>query len=412
MILRPDQIGRWNAVFLALWAVGAQLGEPIAAAGMIGTVLGGAAVFLGPNRPAPFTTFVRAWTPLWAFVLWSLAGPLLGGLSPSPTGAARVLDWVALPWAAVAFSRLDAGTTRRIAAVAGGALILSSAVAGLQHAGLWPALDFFQRWQWTKIPFYRVYEPVQGAPERFMGGGLLFHRLKFAHVSGLAAVVFLAAGLRATGTWRLLAIVAAALATLAVWLFPFARAASLALFAAELGVVVLSAPTLRRSLWLGLPLAVVALAVFLGYAPFRERVLSARTPEGSGSRVEIMASGLEAIRSHPLTGVGAGHFSPWQFAGPDASDALLEQRGKAHNQFLTLAAETGLPGLVLFLALLFWLYRSLRRETSGGLAALGALIFFLLLSFLHDPLFHPEFSMGLVLSVALGTRKPQRSSPP
>ena len=49
---------------------------------------------------------------------------------------------------------------------------------------------------WAKVPYARVYEPVPNAEGRFMGGGLAFHRLKFAEVTALTRM-----GMPGVWTW-------------------------------------------------------------------------------------------------------------------------------------------------------------------------------------------------------------------
>jgi O-antigen ligase len=62
-------------------------------------------------------------------------------------------------------------------------------------------------------------------------------------------------------------------------------------------------------------------------------------------RAYFYVTGLQLFVTHPFLGVGAGNY---QFF--DRVYAEVSSGGIAHNQFLTLAAETGVPGLLLF----FW----------------------------------------------------------
>jgi hypothetical protein len=167
--------------------VGTQCGEGIAAAGALGTALGllahAARTGSWPNRHG-----VTTWAPLLSFVAWGLLVTAVRGPATLTGSLARHLDWLLVPVAASALSRLDERARRVLAVVALAVLVASSAVAGLQHYGLWPAEEFFQSLQRTRITFHRVYEQAPGVEGRFMGGGMLFHRLKFAHVSGLVVL--------------------------------------------------------------------------------------------------------------------------------------------------------------------------------------------------------------------------------
>jgi O-antigen ligase len=260
-----------------------------------------------------------------------------------------------------------------------------------------------------RLSFERVYEAVPGTENRFMAGGLLFHRLKFSHIGGMAVAFALGVGLHLTGRRRTAALAVAAVGLVSVGLFPYARAASVALVAV-MGLVVL----------LGLPrrVALPACAAVLGLAvltlavnrPLRERFLNSSTEKGSGNRSALLETGLCAVRAHPVTGVGPGRFQARLWATPDMPDQAREHPGKSHNQFVSMAAETGVPGALLFVLLLGWLAWRLPRNRPEGLGALGALAFFCLLSLLHDPLFHVQASQALVLILGTGlSAVPRRS---
>jgi len=73
-------------------------------------------------------------------------------------------------------------------------------------------------------------------------------------------------------------------------------------------------------------------------------------------RIYYYATALQLFTTHPLLGVGAGNY---QFF--DRSYEGKAAGGIAHNQFLTMGAETGLVGLVLLLWLVLALFK-LRRQ--------------------------------------------------
>jgi len=82
-------------------------------------------------------------------------------------------------------------------------------------------------------------------------------------------------------------------------------------------------------------------------------------------RIYYYATAFQLFASHPLLGVGAGNY---QFF-----DRLYEGEaagGIAHNQFLTIAAETGIVGLLMFLWLLFALLK-VRRQLRPPVQSLG-----------------------------------------
>ncbi|HYO59211.1 O-antigen ligase family protein [Archangium sp.] len=407
MNVKSEVLERWFLVCLALWGVGCLFQEVLAAVGLAGCAL----VALVAARRGGVTVrgALRAWVPLVAFLAWALLVPTLSGHPPSGTGVARLLDFVGIPVAAVAIGHLSDARRVRLAWVLGGVFLASCAVAGLQHFGVWPAPEAWASLKWTRLSFERVYEVVPGTENRFMAGGLLFHRLKFSHIGGMVVAFALGVGLHLRGRRRTAALVVAAVGLVSVGLFPYARAASVALVAVMGLVVLLGLP--RR---VALPtcaavlgLAVLALAL---NQPMRERFLNSTTEKGSGSRAALLETGLCAVRESPVTGVGPGRFQARLWATPDMPEQAREHGGKAHNQFVSMAAETGMPGALLFVVLLGWLAWRFPRNRPEGLGALGALAFFCLLSLLHDPLFHVQASQAFVLILGVGLSADTRRS--
>jgi O-antigen ligase len=400
---RTEALERGLLVCLALWGVGCLALEPLASVGLAGCALG--ALWVAWRGGVTARGALRAWAPLGAFLAWALLAPLVAGHPPSGTGVARALDLLGIPVAAVAVGQLSDARRVRLAWVLAGVLLVSCAVAGLQHYGAWPRAEAFSSLAWTRLPFDRVYEPVPGAEGRFMGGGLLFHRLKFSHVGGLAVAFALGAGLRLEGRRRAAALGVAAVGFVSIALFPYARAAVVA-GVAVMGWVVLRGLPRRTALWACVAVAGLGAVTVAGNRPLRERFLTSSTAEGSGDRSALLETGLRALRAHPLAGVGLGRFQARRFATPDMPRQAREHPGKAHNQYLSVAAETGVPGALLFVALLVWLARRLSPSRPEGLGALGGLAFFALLSLLHDPLFHPQFSQALALVLGVGLSGP------
>jgi O-antigen ligase len=78
-------------------------------------------------------------------------------------------------------------------------------------------------------------------------------------------------------------------------------------------------------------------------------------------------AGLRMVERHPLMGIGLGEFKPQMdyYADPGVGFSSI-----AHNTYLEVAAETGLPNFLVFVAMLFFTYRSLgrvrRRASDSG----------------------------------------------
>jgi O-antigen ligase len=403
------RLERWLTVGLGAWAVGVQTLEPVAATGMAMCAL--AALWSARGRGLEAgRDFLRSWWPIALFMGWSILAPSLALHPPSGTGVARTLDFVGIPLAAWSFSRISAGQRLRVLTAAACVLLLSCGAATLQHFGIWPSGDELRALSFLRIPIDRMYEPVPGTTDRFMAGGLLFHRLKFAHVGGLAVIVLGATGMATAGRPRAFLLGSAALALGAILAFPFARAASAALIVSCALVIVLSMRRRRIALLLGAGLVLVAGSGVLVYAPLRERFLRSASADGNGDRELLLGAGVKALTSHPITGLGPGRFKVGQWVPPDAPVPVREHVGKSHNQFLSMSAETGIPGALLFALMLFALARRIDLSGPAGVASAGALCFFVLLSLVHDPLFHSHFSMALPLVLGPGMRRPKENS--
>jgi O-antigen ligase len=75
------------------------------------------------------------------------------------------------------------------------------------------------------------------------------------------------------------------------------------------------------------------------------------------TRLQILQNGLDIMARRPIFGVGVGCFTI-------AEGAMHGGRGKwnaAHNTFLEIGAETGIFGLITFVALIFVAFRNLQR---------------------------------------------------
>ncbi len=391
---------QWLPWALGLWAVGVQVHELV---GTVGAWLTAALVLPLLDRRA-----MRPWAGLALFVAWCLVVPTLAHL-PSATGVARALDFLLIPVAALAVSTVSERALGRIGLAAAATLVLSTAVAGLQHLGAWPGPEALEPLAWTHLPFSRVYETVPGRSDRFMAGGLLLHRLKYANVTAGMCVLGAYAVQRRVRHWPVLA-VATVVGLVGVSIFPHARAASVAVVLA-MAVVWVAAARARAKAALG-AVGLVALAgALVALSPsVRARFEQSWSSEGSGERRSLTTAGLNAIASAPLTGVGLGRFRPGLFLPGDAPAQAREHPGKAHDQFVTLAAEAGVPALAGLLGLLLgWAVRGLRALPDGALTV-GAVTLFALLGLLHDPLFHAESSLALMLLLGAGLGAPARGA--
>src|SRR6266699_5086917 len=128
------------------------------------------------------------------------------------------------------------------------------------------------------------------------------------------------------------------------------------------------------------PRAVVGLAAFVGVALYlapasfwhrmqglskgtRVETIGEMDPEGSArQRFAVLQAATRIIRDHPVVGVGFGAYELAQYRYNPSLGYL-----DTHNTYLNVLAETGVPGLVLFLALVIIVLRDVHhaRRRAG-----------------------------------------------
>ncbi len=101
----------------------------------------------------------------------------------------------------------------------------------------------------------------------------------------------------------------------------------------------------------------IAVAAWIGMAPVVEHFeqLPQNEPLVSTTQGRVAAwnDTLKLVRAHPWTGVGLGCFQ-YAFTAVQSTQ-LTYLVDHAHNDYLELAAELGLPCAVLFIAGIFWM---------------------------------------------------------
>jgi putative inorganic carbon (HCO3(-)) transporter len=182
-----------------------------------------------------------------------------------------------------------------------------------------------------------------------------------------------------------------------------------------------AAPSGRRGGAAGLALAAVLFGavcfVTIAPAPVVQRIAHADT-SGSG-RTDIWRMGARMVAAQPFTGVGAGNFSVATvdyLLRPGATKRavyIVDQPKVAHNIYLEVLAELGIPGLALFAAIVAGGLLSARaavrsaahrglRETEGlARGLLLALLAMLASAFFSSELFNKQLWLLLALALAL-----------
>jgi O-antigen ligase len=128
----------------------------------------------------------------------------------------------------------------------------------------------------------------------------------------------------------------------------------------------------------------------LGLTSAEQRAGAGESSESNSQRLWFWRVGFSAALDHPLIGVGVGRFAGEGLAlameVPDFPRAAAD--AQAHNIFVQLAAELGIPlALAVALALTVWLVRAWRNP-SGGVEAVSVIAMALPI-LVHANLEHP-----------------------
>lgn len=149
------------------------------------------------------------------------------------------------------------------------------------------------------------------------------------------------------------------------------------------GALFLSWRSKRRVRNLVLNMALLLpLSLALPMSPLH-RFLDPSTDYGSTQyHLEAWKAGLHMIEAHPIAGVGLGNFKPLMpLYMSETPGTGVTVDTMAHNMFIEVAAELGLPALLVFLAIFWFTFRtlgklrkapsthSLIRETAAALQA-------------------------------------------
>ena len=184
------------------------------------------------------------------------------------------------------------------------------------------------------------------------------------------------------GRWRWLERVGGLLISALIIGVAIAARSRGAIIALGAAFVVLIALRWRRG-WLAALLGALASGAVvwrIGLTPLLDAVSVSGAMTGFDSRLEIWSRALYMIQDFSFTGVGIGSFQmvanllyPFFLAGPDAAIP------HAHNIFLQVAVDLGLPGLIAWLSVLLtvvmaaWhIYQAGRRTRKAWQSGLGA----------------------------------------
>jgi hypothetical protein len=150
--------------------------------------------------------------------------------------------------------------------------------------------------------------------------------------------------------------------------------------------------------WRALVAVAAAAAVLAGIAvsaPQLRHSIQHHTSSGLNSatsgRFSLVANGVRIAQAHPLAGVGVGGFKR-AYADRVHFKGKEPKRAASHNTPVTVAAETGIVGLALFVALLAALFAQAFRRADRSLAGVVSLAAGLVLAaILCHSLFYSDF---------------------
>lgn len=174
-------------------------------------------------------------------------------------------------------------------------------------------------------------------------------------------------------------------------------------------------PAVIRFLQMSTGVILVVIGFFLLFQiPFPTQIIGAFNVQRLGgsaiARLLTILFAMSYIYQHPLMGIGIGNYKYVQ-PGVDA-DAAGASFATAHNTYLELGVELGLPGLIIFICILCSFIRqaaALVKATTGsfyhtlGITFTGIWIGFALVSLFGGNLVHPRFMTLLWILAGIQT---------
>jgi putative inorganic carbon (HCO3(-)) transporter len=197
-------------------------------------------------------------------------------------------------------------------------------------------------------------------------------------------------------------------------LFAYSQSSFAALFAVGVAVsYVLGGPRLRRVLVVGAAACVIAGAAFVAATAVSD---SAR--KATSGRTRLARVTWVVFQNHPIVGVGIG--GQPQASKEEAKTQLSAKRDRSHTTPLTVAAELGIVGFLVYAALMaaairmLYLVTKWRRDLGLGLSAVFLALFVHSLfyaGFFEDPIVWgvlgvAAWALTVIASATAGTLAP------
>ncbi len=175
---------------------------------------------------------------------------------------------------------------------------------------------------------------------------------------------------------------------------------------------------------LGTAAIVVIVLAFPSVAEIAERYTTlseVQSEETWNGRWSNWQGAYQVIASHPILGAGAGSYAEVAVEYSESVVAHTANKaqvaGEAHNMLLSVASQLGLVGLILFLGMLFFAFRTAlpiaQRSALGTGIFLGLIVFMfagMTLTWEHHKVVYVLF--GSVLALQLHNDSARRAPPP
>jgi O-antigen ligase len=264
---------------------------------------------------------------------------------------------------------------------------------------------------------YGVIHPPSGAAaDLARDGGTLGDPNYFATV--LVAALALAAALAMMRSlaplWRVCAVIACVLSVTGI-LLSLSRGGLIALGVSLLTMVLVAGRWRAPMAAIAVFIAIMGVGYFLALAPPGALARITTNNDGSG-RQDVWRVGWRMVQAHPLNGVGAGNFSivsknyVLEPGLTTHADYIILTPKIAHNTYLEVLAEGGIPAFVLFMAILIGslrctqkAWRAFRKSGDSELELLAYAQFAALIGFLAGSFFlSEEYSKQLWILLAFG----------
>jgi O-antigen ligase len=342
--------------------------------------------------------------PLAAFVGWT--GFSLAWTQDLRQGAIELLAFY-LPFGllAIALARLD--WRRRWILALLGELVLMGLIFAVVGVEQWITRDIF--WN-PKVLVGNTYAPFFRVNSLFWDPSIYGRFLVVAMLASVVVALW-------TRSLRTVLAAAAAIAVMAVGLlFSFSQSSFVSL---AVGVLVAAVFAWRRR---AIPLLILAAAVFVlavvGSPNVRHAVLhGGKLNRVTSGRSKLVSNGLKLAVHHPVIGVGVGGFKH-AYAKQQHLRSKEPKAAASHDTPITVAAETGIPGLILlawlFVAGLLLAFRRAAADLAGETAVVCGLVLTAIgvHSLFYNAFFEDPMVWGALSLAALASRKHEPADPP